>query len=139
MPNYEISEAQWRVMEVVWSRGEATAAEVIDALTPSTNWNHQTVRTLLTRLVQKGVLQTRPVRNYYIYSPLVSREKSVRAEGKSFLQRLFHGNTDALLVHFVREGKVTQETLDRLQELIDKEQKNAKQKTPKQRRKNDDQ
>jgi BlaI family penicillinase repressor len=138
MSNYEISEAQWRVMEVIWSMGEATASDVIDALLPETNWNHQTVRTLLARLVQKGVLQTRPVRNYYVYSPLVSREKSVRAEGESFLQRLFHGNADALLVHFVHEGKVNQSTIDRLQQLIDGEQKTTKRKTTKQRRQNND-
>ncbi|MDR1491425.1 MAG: BlaI/MecI/CopY family transcriptional regulator [Planctomycetaceae bacterium] len=127
MSDFEISDAQWRVMEVVWSRGEATAADIIDEITPETGWNHQTVRTLLARLVQKGVLQTRPVRNYYVYSSLVSREESVRNESESFLKRLFHGNADSLLVHFVREGKVQQETLDRLQKMID-EQQNKKNK-----------
>ncbi|MDR1962979.1 MAG: BlaI/MecI/CopY family transcriptional regulator [Planctomycetaceae bacterium] len=123
MSNNEISEAQWRVMEVIWSQGEASAADVIDALLPETGWNHQTVRTLLARLVQKGILQTRPKRNFYIYSPLLSREEFVRKESRSFLQRLFHGNADALLVHFVREGNVNQETLDRLQQLINEEKK----------------
>ncbi|MDR1269295.1 MAG: BlaI/MecI/CopY family transcriptional regulator [Planctomycetaceae bacterium] len=126
MSDFEISEAQWRVMEVVWLRGEATAADIIDEITPDTGWTHQTVRTLLARLVQKGVLQTRPVRNYYVYSPLVSREELVRNESESFLQRLFHGNTDSLLVHFVREGKVRQETLDRLQKMIDEQQNKKK-------------
>ncbi|MDR3197378.1 MAG: BlaI/MecI/CopY family transcriptional regulator [Planctomycetaceae bacterium] len=121
MARNEISEAQWRIMEIIWLRGEATAADIIDALLPETGWNHQTVRTLLARLVQKGILQARSVRNFYIYSPLVSREQSVRDEGESFLQRLFHGNADALLVHLVREGKINQSTLERLQKMIDEE------------------
>ncbi|MDR3108520.1 MAG: BlaI/MecI/CopY family transcriptional regulator [Planctomycetaceae bacterium] len=140
MPNYEISDAQWLVMEVIWSQGEATASDVIDALLPETGWSHQTVRTLLARLVQKGALQTQPVRNYYVYLPLISREEAVRDEGESFLQRLFQGNADALLVHFVREGKVNQSTIDRLQQLIDEEQSTTKHKnkTTKQRRKKHD-
>jgi BlaI family penicillinase repressor len=126
MSEFEISDAQWRVMEVIWLRGEATAADIIDEITPETGWTHQTVRTLLARLVQKGVLQTRPVRNYYVYSPLVSREELVRNESESFLQRLFHGNADSLLVYFVREGKVHQETLDRLQKMINEQQNKKK-------------
>ena len=123
MANHGISESQWRVMEVVWERGSVTAAEVIDVLLPQTEWNHQTVRTLLARLVQKGVLQAEPVRNYYVYTPLVSREESVREEGESFVNRVFGGNADELLVHFVREGKIHRDTLQKLQSLIAKEQR----------------
>jgi len=123
MTNHGISETQWRVMEIVWERGSVTAAEVIDVLLPQTEWNHQTVRTLLARLVQKGVLQAEPVRNYYVYTPLVSREESVREEGESFVNRVFGGNADELLVHFVREGKIHRDTLQKLQSLIAKEQR----------------
>jgi len=120
MPSFEISDAQWKIMEIIWQRESATASDLIDALVPETGWNHQTIRTLLARLVQKGVLETQPVKNYYVYRPLVSREETVREEGETFLNKLFHGNADALLVHFVREGKVNQATLDRLQDMLDK-------------------
>ena len=123
MPSYEISDAQWKVMEIIWQRGKATASDVIDALVPETGWNHQTIRTLLARLVQKGVLETEQVKNYYVYRPLVSHEETVREEGETFLKKLFHGNADALLVHFVQEGKVNQATLDRLQDLLDANEK----------------
>jgi len=126
MASYNLSETQWRVMEVVWQRGTATAADVIDVLLPETGWNHQTVRTLLARLVQKGVLHAKPVKNYYVYSPLVSREESIREEGESFLNRVFSGNADELLVHFVREGKINQSTLAKLQQLVEQERKNRK-------------
>ncbi|MGL6193650.1 MAG: BlaI/MecI/CopY family transcriptional regulator [Thermoguttaceae bacterium] len=115
----EISDAQWKIMEIVWAQGETTAADVIEILTPQTGWNHQTIRTLLSRLVQKGVLQTKSKRNFYVYSPLVSREETIREEGESFLNRVFQGSADALLVHFVQEGKVDQSTLDKLQKLIE--------------------
>ncbi len=121
MATFGISDSQWKIMEIIWQRGSATASEVIDVLVPETGWNHQTVRTLLARLVQKEVLEAEPVKNYYVYRPLVSREESIREEGESFLNRLFQGNADELLVHFVREGKVDQSTLDKLQKMIDQE------------------
>lgn len=121
MSNLGISEAQWKIMEIIWQRGSATAAELIATLCPETGWNQQTIRTLLGRLVQKGVLETEAVKNYYIYKPLVSREQSVREEGESFLNRLFQGNADALMVHLLQEGKVRQSTLDKLQEMLQQE------------------
>ncbi len=121
MAKYGITETQWRIMEVIWARGSATAAEVIDVMLPETGWNHQTVRTLLARLVQKGVLRAEPVKNYYVYWPLVSREESIREEGESFVNRVFNGNADELLVHFVREGMVSRKTLENLQSLVQEE------------------
>ncbi|MGL6225546.1 MAG: BlaI/MecI/CopY family transcriptional regulator [Thermoguttaceae bacterium] len=118
MSDYSISETQWKIMEVIWKRKEVTAAEVIDELVPETGWNHQTVRTLLARLVQKKVLQTQSVRNYYVYSPLISREEAIQEEGNAFLNRIFGGKADELLVHFVREGNISSETLERLQLLL---------------------
>jgi len=126
MANHGISETQWRVMEIVWERGSVTAGDVIDVLLPETGWNHQTVRTLLARLVQKGVLHAEPVRNYYVYTPLVSREEAIREEGESFVHRVFGGNTDELLVHFVREGKIHRDTLQKLQDIIATEQRSRK-------------
>jgi BlaI family penicillinase repressor len=126
MANHGISETQWRVMEIVWQRGSVTAADVIDVLLPETGWSHQTVRTLLARLVQKGVLHAEPVRNYYVYTPLVSREESIHEEGESFVNRVFGGRADELLVHFVREGKINSETLQKLQNLIKREQRTRK-------------
>src|SRR5215469_11053814 len=50
-----ISDAEWQVMEAAWSLGEAPAAAIIEELAKSTAWNHRTIRTLLGRLVEKGV------------------------------------------------------------------------------------
>jgi predicted transcriptional regulator len=70
-----ISDAEWEVMQVVWRRRSVTAAEVIEALVPRTGWSHRTVRTLLARLVDKGVLAVEQEGHRYRYRPLVSRTR----------------------------------------------------------------
>src|SRR5262245_54060676 len=101
MAGVRISDAEWQVMQVVWERKAATAAEVIAALAAATEWRHRTIRTLLARLVDKGVLAAEADGNRYLYRPLVSRGKCVRAESQSFLKRVFGGDAGELLVHFV--------------------------------------
>jgi BlaI family transcriptional regulator, penicillinase repressor len=118
MAETRISDAEWQVMQVVWERKAATAAEVIAALA-GTDWQHRTIRTLLARLVDKGVLAAEPDGNRYLYRPLVSRSKCVRQEGQSFLKRVFGGDTAELLVHFVRGADISPEQIEELKRLLD--------------------
>jgi BlaI family penicillinase repressor len=119
MGETHISDAEWQVMQVVWERKAVTAAEVIAPLTSRTGWQHRTVRTLLARLTDKGVLAAEADGNRYVYRPLVSRGKCVREESRSFLEKVFGGDAAELLVHFVRGADITPEQIDELKRLLD--------------------
>ena len=114
-----ISDAEWQVMEAAWSLGEAPAAAIIEELAKSTAWNHRTIRTLLGRLVEKGVLEKRGQGGGSVYRALVPRQARVRSEGRSFLKRMFQGDTTSLLLHFAKEAKLSPTKLAQLRELLD--------------------
>ena len=80
----------------------ATAAEVIAELA-NTGWSHRTIRTLLGRLVEKKVLAAAADGHRYVYRPLVTRQKCVRAEGRSFLNKVFAGDAAELLVELSQD------------------------------------
>ena len=119
MAEVAISDAEWLVMQVVWRLGKATAAEVIADLAEPMDWSHRTIRTLLGRLVEKGALATADDGKRYIYRPLVSRQKCIRAESRSFLKKVFTGNAAELLVHFAQDAQITPEQIDELKRLLD--------------------
>ena len=116
----DISESEWTVMEALWKRSPQTAAEVARGVRRSTGWAINTVRTLLTRLVEKGALEAREneegVREF---APAVEREVCVRAESDSFLQRVFKGAAKPLLVHFAANSKLTRDEVQELKRLFD--------------------
>jgi BlaI family transcriptional regulator, penicillinase repressor len=117
-----ISDAEWQVMQVIWKRRTATAAEVVAELAPQTGWSHRTVRTLLARLVEKGALATTTDGNRYLYRSAVSRSRCIHDEGRSFLKKVFSGDAGELLVHFAKEARVTPEQIDELKRLLDEKQ-----------------
>jgi BlaI family penicillinase repressor len=119
MAEAHISDAEWRVMQVVWERKRAAAAEVIAALAETTGWSHRTVRSLLARLVEKGALAAEADGNRYLYRPLVSRRSCVRQESQSFLLRVFGGDEAELLAHFVRGADIPPEVVAELKRLLD--------------------
>ena len=120
MPLPDIAESEWSIMEALWESNPQTASEVTKMLRPSMNWAENTVRTLLTRLVEKGALKTgENASGTRTYLPAVKREACVRAEGESFMQRMFGGAAKPLLVHFAQNSKLTAEEVKELKKILD--------------------
>lgn len=115
-----ISEAEWRVLEVLWEDHPLTSAEVIERLQEETGWAPNTVRTLLARLKDKGYTDTTTTDGKMYHVPKIARHACVRAESRSFLSRVFGGRPAPLLLHFAREAKLTPEELKELRAILDK-------------------
>lgn len=115
-----ISEAEWTLMEALWERAPQTASEVAKALQPSTGWAVNTVRTMLSRLVEKGaILSGENEAGVREFSPAFARDAMVRAESESFLKRVFQGAAQPLLVHFATRSNLSAEEIDQLKQLLD--------------------
>ncbi len=107
-------------METLWKRSPQTASEIAKALRHSTGWALNTVRTLLTRLQEKGAVRAADnASGVREFSPAVERDACVRAESESFLQRVFQGASKSLLVHFAANSKLTPEEVRELKRLFD--------------------
>lgn len=120
MPLPDISESEWSIMEALWDSSPQTASELTKTLRPTMNWAENTVRTLLTRLLEKGALKTGENNSgTRTYLPAVKREACVRAEGESFMQRIFGGAAKPLLVHFAQNNKLTAEEVKELKKILD--------------------
>ena len=116
----DIAESEWSIMEALWESAPQTASEVTRTLRPTTNWAENTVRTLLSRLVEKGALKTSENNSgTRTFIPILKREACVRAEGESFMQRMFGGAAKPLLVHFAQNSKLTAEEVRELKKILD--------------------
>jgi BlaI family transcriptional regulator, penicillinase repressor len=112
-----ISEAEWEVMEIVWKQPPSTANDIIEALAHRA-WAPTTIRTMLTRLVDKKVLSTKKEKGGIAYRAVASREECARRETESFLGRVFSGSANPLLVHFVKRAKLSPEEVRELQKIL---------------------
>lgn len=129
----EISDAEWVVMRVIWSSGDATANQVIAALSETTDWKPKTVKTLLGRLVKKRVLgyerDTADTRSY-VYHPLVSERECIRRESRSFLERVFGGAVGPAVVNFLAEEQLTPADIDKLKNILEAKRKEVEDQCP---------
>jgi BlaI family penicillinase repressor len=115
-----ISEAEWEVMKLLWAADSpVAAADVIDALGERTGWKPKTVKSLISRLVKKKALGFEQDGRTYRYFPLVAEEECVRAESDSFLDRVFGGALQPMLVHFLDEKRLTPGEIAELKRILD--------------------
>ncbi|HEY1066574.1 MAG TPA: BlaI/MecI/CopY family transcriptional regulator [Pirellulales bacterium] len=118
----DLSDAEWRVMNVVWERQPLLAQDVIQAVAEPCEWTPATVRTMLHRLVKKGALSFTEDGNRYLYRAAVKRADCVRRAARSFLDHVFRGDAAPLLSHYVRTAKFTPEELAELRKLLDQQE-----------------
>ena len=125
MDTPNISEAEWTVMEALWEKSPQTASEIAKALHPAAGWALNTVRTMLTRLVEKGALLSgENASGVREFTPALNRDAVVHSVGRSFLDRVFKGAAQPLLVHFATQSNLTSDEVKQLKKLLDDSLKN---------------
>lgn len=115
-----LSELQLALMRVLWTRGEASVAEVAEALAGERGLAHTTIATLLTRLAARGVVEARREGRQLMYRTLLTEPQVRRSMVSGLVERLFGGDSKALLAHLVSEREVKAGDLEKVQALLAK-------------------
>jgi BlaI family penicillinase repressor len=113
-----ISDSEWLVASIVWEEGGLTAAQISERL--NVQWKLKTVNTFLTRLVSKGVLSAERDGRAFRYTAKVPREQCVRAEGESFLKRVFGGAVAPMLAHFCEVNDLSDSEVSELRQILNR-------------------
>jgi len=114
-----LTEAELRIMNVLWQRGRATVHEVLEVLPASPALAYNSVLTIIRILEKKGYVKHEKDGRAHIYIPQVDRKKATRFEVRHLVNRFF-GNSDELLVLNILEDKgIDAAELERLRQLLE--------------------
>ncbi|MCI8383975.1 MAG: BlaI/MecI/CopY family transcriptional regulator [Clostridia bacterium] len=118
---YEITDAELEIMNILWEKSPLTLNEIVNQLSQKEERNKSTIKTLLYRLVEKGSVKSKTEKNKKEnrFEPEISQKQYRKKENENFLQKLYHGSTNKLLLNFVEEKKITKKDLQDLLNLID--------------------
>ena len=114
----KISDSELEVMRVLWRAGYALpVTEIRETLQRSRGWEATTVKTLVSRLVTKGVLRQEK-RSVFYYSPLISEAEYNDWATHDLISRVYHGSARDLVAALVRSDGLTQSDIDELRDLF---------------------
>ena len=105
-------------MKVVWALESATVRQVYETLLKRRQIAYTTVMTMMNILEQKGFLKKRQEDRAYVYSPTQPQKQVVGSMVRDFVNRVFNGAAEPLLLHLVEDRKLTEKDLDEIRKMI---------------------
>src|SRR5438093_10558715 len=111
-----LTNAEHRIMEVIWAKGSATVADVVEALKGKDAYT--TILTLMTILKAKGFLSSRKEGRAFVFVPRVDRDTAARKAVHQLLSKFFAGSPSELVLAFLREEDLTPRELEVIKQKI---------------------
>jgi BlaI family penicillinase repressor len=113
-----IAEGEYAVMEVLWREAPLTAADVAERVPEDRGWSLATVKTMLSRLLAKGVLAFEEDGRRYLYRPAIAREDYVAEESGRLIDRMFGGSVTPLVAQLAARDKLTPSDIAEIEALL---------------------
>ena len=117
-PAKTLTDQELEIMKVVWERQTATVRDVYEVLRERRKVAYTTVMTMMTILEHKGYLLRKQVDRAYVYRPAQPKNRVIRAMVRDFVNRVFNGSAEPLLVHLIEDSRLTREELDEIRRLM---------------------
>ncbi len=122
-PTVELTEAEWTIIKAVWETEPCAAPAVQEKLHKQTAWTYSTVRTLMDRMVAKGLLTAEKLRNLTFYRSAITRQQAQRGELLYALKHAFNGALTPMLQCLLETGEISAGELAELETLIKEKKK----------------
>lgn len=119
----QISDAEFEVMNVIWKYAPISTNDIVERLSKNKVWKPKTIQTMLFRLEKKGVITHEKDSRVFVYSPLISKETYLEAEGNTFVNRFFDGALSQMVVSYLDQNELSTEDINQLQAILDKKRK----------------
>jgi len=113
-----LTEAELRLMDVLWQKGPATVQEILAALPQQKPLAYNSVLTIVRILERKGYVRHEKQGRAFVYSPVVERQEATRSEIRRLVQRFFQNSHELLVLNILEEESFDAGELKRLREML---------------------
>jgi predicted transcriptional regulator len=118
--NYQLTEGEWAIIQAVWDNEPCAAPAVQEKLEAKKSWTYSTVKTMMDRMVTKGLLKTKRIRNLILYRSAITKIQAQKGEIMRTVKRAFNGALTPMMQFLLDNHKLSQKQLSELERLIKK-------------------
>jgi predicted transcriptional regulator len=125
---YDLTEGEWAIIQAVWDNHPCAAPTVQEALQGEKAWTYSTVKTMMDRMVAKGLLKTERIRNLILYRAAITRKEAQNSEIMRAVKRAFDGALTPMMQFLLDSNKLSKDQLAELESIIKSKRVEAKNK-----------
>jgi BlaI family penicillinase repressor len=122
----ELTAGEWAIIQAVWDNEPCAAPTIQEELEKKTGWSYSTVKTMMDRMVVKGLLATQRIRNLILYSSVITKKEAQKGEIMRAVKRAFGGAMTPMMQFLLDSKSLTEEELDQLEAMIRSKKEKAK-------------
>lgn len=126
----QISNAEWRIMKIIWMEGKQTSTDLIAVLSERFDWSKSTIKTLLTRLVEKGYLTREKSGKAFVYSALLTQDQGLDLVVEDVKDKVCSKRIVHVLENLIQESDFTLADLNQLQQVLEEKKAEAVETVP---------
>ena len=115
--NLELFESEWAILRAVWKLQPCAAPTVQESLEKEKGWAYTTVKTLMDRMVKKGLLKVDKIRNLHLYSARITRPQAQKSEIARTIKRAFNGTLTPMMQFLIENERLSDAEYRRLENL----------------------
>ena len=120
---YELTEGEWAIITAVWLNQPCAAPAVQEKLEKRKSWSYSTVKTMMDRMVDKGLLKTKRMRNIILYRAAITRSQAQKSEIRRTLKRAFDGALTPMMQFMLDHNRISAKQLSQLESMIRKKRR----------------
>ena len=113
-----LTEAELRIMNVLWAKGSGTVQQVLDSIMETPTLAYNSVLTTIRVLERKGYLKHLKDGRAHVYTPLVGQEEATRSEIRHLVGRFFKNSHEQLVLNLLEDQGLGREEIGRLKEML---------------------
>ena len=120
-----LTEAELRIMEVLWQRKSGTVQQVLDDITQKPALAYNSVLTIIRILEKKGYVEHAKDGRAHVYAPVIGREDALRSEVRHLVSRFFRDSHEQLALNILEERGLDREEIERLKSMLGRSEKGS--------------
>ncbi len=113
-----VANTEYKVLEILWQEAPLTIGQIIARIQPDTGWHQNTIKTLVTRLLKKDMVQRAKDGKQYFYSPVVARDQIISQASEGLLGQFFGGKLAPLVAHFAANKKIDSSEMNEIEAIL---------------------
>ena len=117
---YELTGAEWAIIQAVWENEPCAAPTIQEKLEAQKQWTYSTVKTLMDRMVARGLLKTERIRNIILYRSVITKLQAQKSEVMRTIKRAFDGALTPMMQFLLDNHPLSQKQLNELEALVKK-------------------
>jgi len=122
----ELTTGEWAIIQAVWDNEPCAAPTIQEALEKEIGWSYSTVKTMMDRMVDKGLLGTQRIRNLILYTSAITKKEAQKGEIMRAVRRAFDGALTPMMQFLLDSKSLSKDELDQLEVMVKSEKAKVK-------------